>query len=623
MTALSVVILSLSNFIPILAYASPLFAGLLLIGVIDELGEKWGWMAWAAVSLLALVLLADKETAAFYIFTGFYPMLKPKLEKIKPKLLRIAVKLTVFSAVIGLMYALLIFIFRLDTVLSDFRAAGMILNMISFIVLILILMIYDMLIEKMRILYNKRIKPKIKINLKAILLFLAAGFMMVGNTDNSYAGTKAVTYFGNEWPVNFLNSEHAQAEEDFEKIKGDGFNTVIYCVPWREVQPGNNGEFDDDALAKLDEMIGRAGTSGLSVKLRLGYTWDYADYTSSLNRFNSLFKNSQYRSNWMKYAKRVFDISSAHSNFTGGFITWEDFWNSLAFNYSGYAAMDENLMKLLSDTQEVFPGLSMECRLHNDMSGGKPYSHEKTFGCADAPYSTAMLAVSMGFPDGSVVDPAEAAAMSSRMICRMQAAGKPVFIDQFLYMETTPGYEKLAQVSDVNAYLSNMAGVFNSQTNGYGIWTYRDYADNIIYNPEFGQGEKGWKFFNASVEDMGGNRKAHLEKGGYISQELLGRGFSNSFNTKAQITVATEENGKINITVGGESRSTDIVPGSQTVTIDFAKQVKGDIRISADVPVSVDNVKLYSHITEGNIYKLDGTPGGYLTGIRTLNSKMK
>ena len=66
-----------------------------------------------------------------------------------------------------------------------------------------------------------------------------------------------------------------------------------------------------------------------------------------------------------------------------------------------------------------------------------------------------------------------------------------------------------------------------------------------------------------------------------------------------------------------------ILKGSEVVEVDFGKQVKGDIRISASVPVYVDNVKLYSHITEGNIYKLDGTPGEYLSGIRAMNNKIK
>ena len=38
--------------------------------------------------------------------------------------------------------------------------------------------------------------------------------------------------------------------------------------------------------------------------------------------------------------------------------------------------------------------------------------------------------------------------------------------------------------------------------------------------------------------------------------------------------------------------------------------------------VLIDNVKVYSHVTEGGIYNLDGTPGPYLDAIRTLNANL-
>ena len=623
MAALSVVILCLNNFIPILTYATPLFAALLLIPVMDEFGSKWGWMTWVCVSALAVILSADKEVAAFYIFVGYYPMLKPVLDRIQPKPLSIISKIAVFSIAVAAMYLILVFLFRIDAVLNEFKTAGLIMNIITYCMMIFILMIFDKLVERMRILYLKKIKTKIKINFRVIAFLLVFGFMLLGRTDRAYARTKAVTYFGNEWPVNFLNSEHAQAEADFARIKADGFNTVIYCVPWREIQPDNAGGFNEAALRKLDEMVSRAEGSGLAVMFRLGYTWDYGDTTSSIGRFNNLFKYQHDRNSWLEYASRIYQLASAHSNFAGAFITWEDFWTSLAADYSGFETMDKELLRLLEQTQAVFPGLSMECRLHVDSSGGRPVYHDGTFGCANAPYSSAMLAVSMGFPDGAVVDPASAAQMSSNMISRVQAAGKPVFIDQFLYMETTPGYERLANVSDVNAYLAAMGNVFNNQTMGYGIWTYRDYANSIIYNPEFGQGEKGWRFSGASYQNVNGNGKAYLDAGGSVSQNTAGRGFSDSFSTKFQATVDAESDGKINVTVSGESRSMDIHPGNQTVSIDFGHQVKGDIRISTTVPAYLDDVKLYSHVTEGNIYKLDGTPGTYLGGIRTMNSIIK
>ena len=35
--------------------------------------------------------------------------------------------------------------------------------------------------------------------------------------------------------------------------------------------------------------------------------------------------------------------------------------------------------------------------------------------------------------------------------------------------------------------------------------------------------------------------------------------------------------------------------------------------------VRIDDVKVYSFVTEGGIYRFDGTPGPYLEAIRTLN----
>ena len=36
----------------------------------------------------------------------------------------------------------------------------------------------------------------------------------------------------------------------------------------------------------------------------------------------------------------------------------------------------------------------------------------------------------------------------------------------------------------------------------------------------------------------------------------------------------------------------------------------------------LDNIKLYSHLTEGGIYELHGEPGPYLEGIRACNAAM-
>ena len=49
---------------------------------------------------------------------------------------------------------------------------------------------------------------------------------------------KSATYYGDEWNINFWNSEMEHLHEDMQKIKEDGFNSIILLIPWREFQPG-------------------------------------------------------------------------------------------------------------------------------------------------------------------------------------------------------------------------------------------------------------------------------------------------------------------------------------------------------------------------------------------------
>ena len=67
---------------------------------------------------------------------------------------------------------------------------------------------------------------------------------------------RAVTYAGREWVINFWSTETEYMEEDFARIREDGFNAIILCVPWREFQPSVLiSAFNEDAFAKL--MQGR------------------------------------------------------------------------------------------------------------------------------------------------------------------------------------------------------------------------------------------------------------------------------------------------------------------------------------------------------------------------------
>ncbi|MBR5438315.1 MAG: hypothetical protein IKV21_05290 [Clostridia bacterium] len=107
-TALSVVIL-IPTALEVFVYALPAFAGMLIMFSVIELDKKWAAGIYAAVSLLALMLVPNKEAAVLYAaFFGYYPILKAVTESRLPKAAEYTVKFAVFNVSIILAYAVLI-----------------------------------------------------------------------------------------------------------------------------------------------------------------------------------------------------------------------------------------------------------------------------------------------------------------------------------------------------------------------------------------------------------------------------------------------------------------------------------------------------------------------------------
>ena len=122
--AISVTMMFLTAVIPTLTYALPATAGVLLILVVIEVDKKWAFGVYAAVSLLSLLLLPDKEAAMMYVaFCGHYPIVKAILEqKVKSNVLLWLLKLLVFNLSVVAAYLVIIYVFQLP--LEDMEAFG-------------------------------------------------------------------------------------------------------------------------------------------------------------------------------------------------------------------------------------------------------------------------------------------------------------------------------------------------------------------------------------------------------------------------------------------------------------------------------------------------------------------
>ncbi len=121
MAALAVVIMAMGGMIPVATYVCPMLCMLLLTVVKMLCGNRIGFAWYGAVSLLSLLLSPDKEAAAVFLALGYYPIIKPALDKSKLKWLW---KGLLFNGVILALYWVLLHLFGLDQLAQEFDELG-------------------------------------------------------------------------------------------------------------------------------------------------------------------------------------------------------------------------------------------------------------------------------------------------------------------------------------------------------------------------------------------------------------------------------------------------------------------------------------------------------------------
>ena len=161
MAALATAVLMMGGVIPAATFAGPALAGLMLIPVFAEGGQKLALGAWLAISALSLILCADKEAALLFAFLGWYAAMKWKLEEKLKGWKGVPVKLVIWNACAGAMAAMIFFVLRMDQVIAEYREMGRAM-LAGFVVLANItLLVYDRLLAIMAVVYLKKLRPKI------------------------------------------------------------------------------------------------------------------------------------------------------------------------------------------------------------------------------------------------------------------------------------------------------------------------------------------------------------------------------------------------------------------------------------------------------------------------------
>ena len=145
MAALAAVLMAMGGLIPVATYVIPMLCMFLLQFVFRSCGSRITWAWYGAVAILGLLFCPDKEAAAVFAALGYYPIVKPKLDKSRFPWLW---KGLLFNVTILVLYWLLLNLFGLQQVVQDFEQIGAIMTAALLVMGNVVFVLIDVLLKR-------------------------------------------------------------------------------------------------------------------------------------------------------------------------------------------------------------------------------------------------------------------------------------------------------------------------------------------------------------------------------------------------------------------------------------------------------------------------------------------
>lgn len=453
--------------------------------------------------------------------------------------------------------------------------------------------------------------------------------------------------------------------------------------------------YNDCAWERMEWILDKAAAHGLGIIFRVSYGIDCFPAPQYPYRIIHIFELPEVYDAWLLYIEKLYKTVSRYGAFRSAFISWEDFYpfciwwspqsrrslqasqtsgyqNFLADRYSlkdvsaAYGCDfhdwkevplpstkmepfrflleffdDFFVNRLLKPAQERFPGLSQEIRVDADPVFNRDgtadwFHHDQSYYRADtAEILSAYYGVATGQKNNSdFISAAEGRAAMEHTLKRLYAAcGGPVFLGQFIYEHNSSGCEHYTRINppELGCFIETSAELLEKYTAGYGVWTYRDCAGNVIFNPSFVLGLTAWQGSDGvKVESHGERAWCVIPAGGSLRLQKPPRVPPLMLDPKS-VTVAfkcssLQGQARVALSIGtrviGEWK---VAAGEQLLssTFDATELLPDSLGLlfqSFENDVMITDCRLYSLTLKGLIYNMDGSPGIVAPHIRRLNA---
>ena len=146
--------MSLGTFLELGMYLIPMLIGMFLASIGHAWGKKFQILLWLAIGLLCVILVPSPEQNLMFLgLFGWYPILRPILQKLS-KILRIVVKFLIFNIIVIGLESLVILVLVPESLGTTLTILLLVLGNITFF-------IYDLAIPRFEILIANYLKKVI------------------------------------------------------------------------------------------------------------------------------------------------------------------------------------------------------------------------------------------------------------------------------------------------------------------------------------------------------------------------------------------------------------------------------------------------------------------------------
>lgn len=143
-TAVCLMVMFCSSFLPMLDYTIPTFAGFMMVVMTVEVNSRWAVATYVAVSLLCIFVTPNYEASLLFIlFMGYYPILKYNLDRSKNKVVSWIIKLAVFNVAVIIFFLAFQYIFTAGKMLEGMEMFGKYAVVVLWLVAEMAFFIYD------------------------------------------------------------------------------------------------------------------------------------------------------------------------------------------------------------------------------------------------------------------------------------------------------------------------------------------------------------------------------------------------------------------------------------------------------------------------------------------------